>query len=227
MSVRSVQKNEKMAMKFMLGRKGRMTQIFTEEGECVPVTILEVGPCWVTGVRSAERDGYDAVQIGFDQVREKVLSKPELGHLKAKELPPLRVLKECRLDSPADLEVGAQLGVDVFQVGERVDVTGVSKGRGFAGAMKRYNFGGGPMTHGGMCRRFPGAIGQHTYPGRVFKGKRMPGHFGTDRIKVKNLEVMHIDTERNLLLVRGAVPGHRGALVEVSYAKCAKASQQA
>ena len=201
--------------KFILGRKGRMTQIFTENGVCVPVTIIEAGPCWVTALRSKEAGGYDAVQYGFEEAREKVLSKAEVGHAKKAGAPALRNLRELRLKSPAELELGAVVKADVFAVGDQIDVAGLTKGRGFSGAMKRYNFGGGPMTHGGMCRRWPGSIGMHSYPARVFKGKRMAGHYGVERVKVKNLRVMAVDVERNLLVVSGAVPGHRGSLLEI------------
>ncbi|MCA9322229.1 MAG: 50S ribosomal protein L3 [Planctomycetes bacterium] len=201
--------------KFIIGRKGRMTQMFTESGECVPVTLLEVGPCWVTALKKADEDGYNAVQIGYDPVRETLISKPERGHLAKAGVPALRTLREYRVDAAPTSELGSEIKADCFTVGEEIDVAGLSKGRGFSGAMRRYNFKGGPMTHGGMCRRFPGSIGMHTYPGRVFKGKRMSGHYGVERVKVKNLKVMAIDLEKNIVVVKGAVPGHRGALIEL------------
>lgn len=205
--------------KMLLGRKGRMTQIFTEDGVCVPVTLLEAGPCRVTKVCTPESDGYHAVQIGYDEAREKVLTKPEIGHAKKSGETALRHLGELRLDGPAEHEVGAELKADVFEAGDLVDVIGTSKGRGTAGVMKRWDFGGGRMTHGGMARRRPGSIGMSAYPGKVFKGKRMAGHYGSARITVKNLEVVAVDAENNLIAVRGAVPGHRGGVVRIRRAK--------
>lgn len=213
--------------KFILSQKGRMTQMFTEEGECIPITILEAGPCYVTRVIKAKSDGYDAIQIGYGETREKVLSKAEVGHCKKAGVAPMRHLREYRLQEPSELEVGAEIKVDCFEVGDLVDVIGYSKGRGFAGVMKRYNFRGGRMTHGGMARRRPGSIGMSAYPGKVFKGKKMSGHFGVDRNTVKNLEIVGIDLERNLLMVKGAVPGHRGSLLEVARAKTAYKTKKA
>ncbi|MCB9831876.1 MAG: 50S ribosomal protein L3 [Planctomycetes bacterium] len=208
--------------KFILGRKGRMSQMYTEAGEVVPVTILEVGPCYVTRVLSVDSDGYDAIQVGYEKTREKVLSKAEVGHCKKAGLEPLRHLRELRLKAPAELAVGAEIKADVFEVGDMVDVVGTTKGRGFAGGIKRYGFGGGPMTHGGMCRRFPGSLGAGSDPGRVFKGKRAPGHYGDARFTMKNLKVVGIDVEHNLLIVKGAVPGASGGLIQVCRAKTAK-----
>ena len=205
--------------KFLLGRKGRMTQIFTEDGVCIPVTIIEAGPCWVTGVRTADRDGYDAVQIGFEEAKPHRLSKCEVGHLAKAGAPTLRHLRENRLDAACDVEVGAQLGSDVFAVGDYVDIAGTTKGRGFGGVMKRHGFGGGRMTHGGMARRRPGAIGACAYPGRVWKGKRMAGHFGAERQTTKGLQVVHVDAEAGIIMVRGAVPGARGGLLEIGVSK--------
>ena len=208
--------------KFILGRKGRMSQMYTETGSVVPVTIVEVGPCYVTRVLNTESDGYDAIQVGFEKVREKVLSKAEVGHCKKAGVDPVRHLRELRLKAPAEIEVGAELKADVFEIGDIVDVIGTTKGRGFAGVMKRHDFAGGRMTHGGMARRRPGSISMSAYPSRVFKGKRMVGHMGAERQTTKNLEIVGVDVERNLLIIKGAVPGHRGGLVQIRRALTAK-----
>ena len=203
-----------MVRKGILGKKIGMTQIFTASGEAVPVTVIEAGPCYVTQVKTLETDGYNAVQLGFEEVKPKRLTKPELGHLRKNNLPPLRHLREIRTDDAASYEVGQVIDVSIFQEGERVDVTGTSKGRGFAGVVKRHGFGGGPKTHGQSDRhRAPGSIGATSTPGRVFKGLRMAGRMGGERVTVQNLEVMRVDPERNLLVVKGAVPGARGGLL--------------
>lgn len=197
----------------MLGRKVGMTQVFSG-GEVVPVTIIEAGPCVVTQIKTVERDGYAAVQLGFEEVERKRLNKPLLGHLG--KLPPLRVLGEVRLPDVSAYHVGQRLDVTAFQVGDRVDVIGTSKGRGFAGVVKRHGFGGGPRTHGQSDRlRAPGGIGASTYPGRIHKGKRMAGRMGGRRVTVQGLRVVEVDAERNLLLVRGSVPGANGTLLRV------------
>jgi large subunit ribosomal protein L3 len=201
--------------KFILGRKGPMTQMFTPEGVCVPVTLVEAGPCLVTAVRTSERDGYNAVQFAFEPAREKVLTKAEVGHCKKAGVGAMRHLREHRSETAPTLEVGAEVKCDTFAVGDLIDVVGVSKGRGFAGPIKRYGFKRQPAAHGGMATRRRGSSGSNTYPGRVFKGKRMAGHYGVERVTVKNLIVVAIDVESNVIAVRGAVPGHRGALVQV------------
>ena len=206
-------------MKGILGKKIGMTQIFTERGEAVPVTVIEAGPCWVTQVRTERRDGYTAVQLGFEEVDPKKaarkLTKAELGHLK--NVRPLKHLREFRIDtSDNSYEVGAKVDVSQFAAGDKIDVTGTSKGKGFAGGMKRHNFRGGPKTHGQSDRqRSPGSIGSGTTPGRVLKGMRMAGHLGDERVTVQNLEVVQVDPERNLLLVRGAVPGAKNGLLMI------------
>jgi large subunit ribosomal protein L3 len=228
--------------KVILGRKGRMSQMFTEEGVCVPVTFLEAGPCFITRVLDEASDGYSAVQVGYEEVREKSLSKSEIGHCSKAGVPPLRHLQEYRLDDPAKLvvgpgeaaegeeaeavnvEAGAKITVGVFEVGDTIDVSGASKGRGHAGVMKRHNFAGGRMTHGGMARRRPGSIGMATYPGRVLKGKRMAGRMGGKSLTVKNVEIVGVDRERNILIVKGPIPGHRGTLL---FMRTAKSSQGA
>ena len=209
-------------MKGILGKKVGMTQIFDEKGEVVPVTVIEAGPCFVAQIKTVERDGYSAIQLGFDETKPRRLTKPQLKHLQKSNLPALRHLREIRLDEAevADLEEGQRLTVDLFVPGEYVDVAGISKGRGFAGVVKRHSFSGGPKTHGQSDRhRAPGSIGACTTPGRVFKGKRMPGHMGGDRITVQNLEVVMVDPERNLLAIRGAVPGAKNGLVEIREAR--------
>ena len=204
--------------KGLLGKKIGMTQIFDENGAAIPITVIEAGPCFVTQVRSQETDGYSAVQIGFDEVKPKRISNGEKGHLKRNNLPPLRFLREFRVKNPQVSE-GDKVTVDLFALGELVDVVGTSKGRGFAGGVKRYNFRGGPKTHGQSDRlRAPGSHGSGTTPGRVFKGSRGPGHMGNDRVTVQNLKVAFVDTERNLIGVKGAIPGSRGGLVMIKEA---------
>jgi len=188
-----------------------MTRIFDETGENVVVTILEAGPCYVTEVRSKEKHGYDAVQLGFDKKREKVTTKPLLGHFKKAKLAPQRILKEFRTFNYSDYlpKPGDEIKVDIFSVGDKVTVTGVSKGKGFAGGIKRHGFHGGPKTHGQSDRhRAPGSIGQSSNPSRIFKGIKMAGRMGGKKVTVKNLKVMKVDLDNNLLLVQGAIPGH-------------------
>ena len=195
-----------------LGRKIGMTQIFREDGRVVPVTIIEAGPCVVTQVKTKETDGYEAVQLGFGEVKRR--NKPLSGHLKNSRLS--RYLREVAADDTSEYEVGQTIGVDIFEAGEKVDIIGRSKGRGFAGVMKRWGFKGGPKTHGQSDRaRAPGSIGGGTTPGRVYKGLKMAGHMGNRRITVKGLEVIEVDAERNLLLVKGGIPGATNSLVQI------------
>jgi large subunit ribosomal protein L3 len=206
-------------LKGLIGKKVGMTQIFDDAGSAIPVTLIEAGPCYVTQVRLPEQDGYSAVQLGFDETKPKRLTGGQLGHLKRNNLPPLRFLREFRVKDP-DVQEGDQIPVTVFEVGERVDVVGVSKGKGFQGGMKRYGFRGGPKTHGQSDRaRAPGSRGSTTTPGRVYKGSRGPGHMGTDRVTAQNLKIVLIDPERNLLAVNGAVPGPKGGLVMINSAR--------
>ena len=196
----------------LLGRKLGMTRLFDESGEAMATTLIEVGPCWVTQTRVNERRGGRAIQLGFGETRPSRLTKGQLGHLKG--LPPLRHLREVPADESDEVAVGDRIDATIFSVGELVDVTGTSKGKGFAGVVKRHHFGGGPKTHGQSDRwRAPGSIGSGTTPGRVMKGVRMAGHMGAERVTVKNLRVLQVDPERNLLAVRGAVPGPNGSLV--------------
>jgi large subunit ribosomal protein L3 len=205
--------------KGLLGKKIGMTQIFDANGAAVPVTLIEAGPCYVTQVRTVESDGYSSVQLGFVEVKPKRLTGGELGHLKRSNLPPLRILREFRVKDPG-VDEGEKVDVSRFLVGERVDVVGTSKGKGFAGAVKRYHFHGGPKTHGQSDRhRAPGSNGSTTTPGRVYKGHRGPGHMGDDRITAQNLKVVLVDAERNLIGVCGSVPGPRGGLLIIKDAR--------
>lgn len=202
----------------ILGKKLGMTQVWTEDGNLLPVTVIEAGPCVVTQVKTVDRDGYDAVQIGFGDIKENRVNKPMAGHFAAAGVEPVRHLAEVRLDAPVDLKPGAQLTVEMFADAKHVHVSGVSKGKGFAGGMKRHNFGGGPAGHGSHFHRAPGSVGQASTPSRIFKGKKMPGHMGVDKVTVRNLDVVKVDAEQNLLLVRGAVPGGKGALLTIRMA---------
>jgi large subunit ribosomal protein L3 len=205
--------------KGLIGKKVGMTQIFDEEGRAIPVTLIEAGPCYVTQVRLPEKDGYSAVQLGFGETKPKRLTGGQMGHLQRNDLPPLRFLREFRVKNP-DLNEGDEVKASVFTVGEHVDVIGISKGKGFAGAVKRYHFKGGPKTHGQSDRlRAPGSHGSTTTPGRVYKGARGPGHMGNDRVTSQNLRVVLVDSERNLIGIRGAVPGAKGGLVIVKEAR--------
>jgi large subunit ribosomal protein L3 len=207
-------------LKGLIGKKVGMTQIFDESGAVIPVTIIEAGPCVVTQVRTPLQDGYAAVQLGFYETKPKRLTGGQLGHLKRNNAPPLRYLREFRTADP-DVQEGQTLKVgEVFAVGEKVDVIGTSKGKGFQGAVKRYHFRGGPKTHGQSDRhRAPGSRGSGTTPGRVYKGAKGAGHMGDDRVTVQNLKVVLVDSERNLLGVRGAVPGGKNGLVLIQAAR--------
>jgi large subunit ribosomal protein L3 len=206
-------------LKGLIGKKIGMTQVFDEKGAAYPVTLIEAGPCYVTQVRSAEKEGYTAVQLGFGVVNPKRLTGGQLGHLKANEIPPLRFLREFRAEDHG-LNVGDKVTVDAFAVGERVDVIGVSKGKGFAGVVKRYHFHGMNATHGTSDRnRAPGSRSAGTTPGRVYKGARGAGHMGMDRVTAQNLKVVLVDIERNLLGINGAVPGSKGSLILIKEAR--------
>ncbi len=207
--------------KGLIGKKIGMTQIFDDEGVANPVTIIEAGPCYVTQIRKPEDDGYSAVQLGYDEVKPKRLTGGELGHLKRDGLnvPPLRFLREFRTKTP-EVEEGAKVTVEQFVIGERVDVVGTSKGKGFQGGVKRHHFAGGPKTHGQSDRlRAPGSRSSGTTPGRVYKGSRGAGHMGDDRVTAQHLKVVLVDVERNLIGVRGAIPGPRGGLVVIKEAR--------
>jgi large subunit ribosomal protein L3 len=205
-------------MPAILAKKLGMTQLFQDDGSVARVTVLQAGPCPVTGIRTAERDGYDAVQLAFGQAKEKHLSKAELGHLKKADAPPLRTLAEFRGEAgegEQERKLGDVVTVDVFQVGERVKVAGTSKGKGFQGTIKRHNFSSGPKSHGSHNVRAPGSIGASATPSRVVKGIRGPGQMGNHRVTQKGLEIVRVDAQEGLLLVRGSIPGPRGGIVEV------------
>ena len=202
-------------MKGIIGKKVGMSQVFDADGKVTPVTVIQAGPCFVTQIRTAERDGYTAVQLGFQEVAPEKLSGGARGHLVKRNMPTVKYLREFRVKE-SDLQEGQRIAVDVFTTGDRVDIVGTSKGRGFAGTIKRHHFNRQPTTHGASDRtRAPGSSGSGTTPGRVKKGTRRSGRMGNDRVTVQNLEVMVVDAERNLLAVKGAVPGAKGGLVIV------------
>lgn len=198
--------------KAILGKKIGMTQIFNEEGKIVPVTVIEAGPCLISQIKTIANDGYEAIQIGFGDVRPVALNKPQSGHFKKNGLLPRRFLREIRLESTADYQIGQELKADLFAPGDKVDISGISKGKGFAGTIKRWNDHRGPMSHGSKSHRRPASAGAKG-PARVFKGKHAPGQMGGERVTVQNLQVVKTDGERNLLLVRGAVPGPKQGLL--------------
>lgn len=204
-------------MSGLLGRKKGMTQLFTEQGLVVPVTVIEAGPCYVAQVKTRETDGYDAVQLSFDKVREKNVTRPMIGHFKKAGVEPARHLREFDFSDVEKIDVGSEVKVDIFQQGTLVKVTGVSKGKGFQGSIKRHGFRGGPKTHGQSDRlRAPGSLGQSSYPSRVFKGLKMAGRMGNDRQTLKTVEVVKVDAENNLIFLKGPVPGAKNSLVEIT-----------
>jgi len=208
-------------MKMIIGRKVGMTQIF-KDNKAIPVTIIKAGPCVVVQKKTVETDGYNALQLGFEEIPEKKVNKPLLGHFKKFGVKPFRILKEFRVENVDEFEIGQEINVSMFKEGDVVDVTGWSKGRGFAGAMKRWGFRGGPKSHGSKFHRQLGSVGQHTEPAKIWKGKKMPGRYGNERVTIRNLEVVEVDTENNLLVVRGGVPGARGGLLLIRSAKAPK-----
>jgi large subunit ribosomal protein L3 len=202
-------------MSAILGRKIGMTNVFSAEGKLVPVTVLQVGPCVITQVKNKEVDGYTAIQLGFDERPFEKLNKPVAGHLKKAGDKGFKVLREFRADNVDEMEAGMTLNIDMFTVGDRVNVSGISKGRGFQGTIKRHGFSRGPETHGCRNHRKPGSIGNSAWPGKVIKGKKMPGHMGVDKKTIKNLTIVDIRHDDNLLLVKGPVPGCKTGLIEV------------
>lgn len=200
--------------KAILGKKIGMTQVFDQEGNVVPVTVIQAGPCPVVQKKTAATDGYNAIQVGFSAQKEQRLNRPELGHFKRANLAPTRYLAELRLADSDEYEVGQELKVDIFQPGDHIDVTGISKGKGFAGSIKRHNQSRGPMGHGSHYHRGPGSLGA-VDAARVFKGRKLPGRMGADKVTVQNLEVVKVDPDRNLLLIKGSMPGIRGALLRI------------
>ena len=202
--------------KAIIGKKVGMTQIFDEMGKVIPVTVIEAGPCVVTQKMTVEKEGYSAVQLGYEEVAEKKISKPEAGHLKKAGVGMMKHLKEFKLENAAELNVGDVIKADTFKEGEKVDVTGTSKGHGFAGAVKRHGTHIQKMSHGGgPVHRHSGSMGSSTDPSRIFKGKNMPGHMGVEQVTVQNLDVVKVDPELNMIVIRGAVPGPKGGLVYV------------
>ena len=204
-------------LKGILGLKLGMTRMFTEEGLWIPVTLLQAGPCTVVQRKTKDRDGYEAVQVGFGDKKEKRCTKPLLNHYKSAGVAPKRVLREFKVEDDSTLKPGDEVGSDIFQKGDRVDVSGLSKGRGFAGVMKRHGFGGGPGTHGSNFHRRPGSIGASADPSEVVKGKRLPGRMGNSSVTIQNLEIVDVVPEKNLLVIRGAVPGANGGMIMVKH----------
>lgn len=202
-------------MKRILGKKIGMTQIFEEDGRVIPVTVVEAGPLKVVQVKTMERDGYNSIQIGYVDVKEKKINKPLKGHFDKAQVEYKKYLREFRVDNPEEYEIGQEIKADVFELGDRVDVIGISKGKGTQGPIKRHGHARGPETHGSKYHRAVGAMSAASYPGRVFKGKKMSGHMGNERVTVENLEIVRVDAEKNLLLIRGAVPGPKGGLLTI------------
>ena len=199
----------------LLGNKIGMTQIFDESGNIIPVTILKVGPCVITQVKTKVKDGYNAIQVGYNNVSSKSLNQPKLGHLQKSNIQPLKYLKEFRVNDPADFNVGQVLNVESFVAGQLINVTGKSIGKGFSGLQKRYNFARGPMTHGSKNHRAPGSIGMGTSPGRVLPGKKMAGQLGSKTANIKKLKIVQVNNDENILVVKGAVPGKPGNLLSI------------
>jgi len=197
----------------IIGRKLGMTQVYSQEGDVLPVTVIEAGPCTVVQKKTLGSDGYDALQLGFSQKKKNKINKPLEGHLKKHKASPYGYLKEFRVEKVDDYQEGEKITVDAFNAGDFVDVTGISKGKGFAGVVKRWGFKGGPGAHGSMFHRAPGSIGASAYPSRVFKGRKMPGRLGGDRVTVQNIKVIEVRPEENLILLKGAVPGFRNGVV--------------
>ena len=204
--------------KGIIGRKVGMTQIFDEKGNVIPVTVIEAGPCTVAQVKTVETDGYDAVQLGFGEVKDKHINKPEKGHFAKAGLEAKKHLREFRLDSVEGVKVGDTVNADVFEAGEKIDVQGTSKGKGFQGVIKRHGQHRGPMGHGSMYHRRPGSMGSTSTPGRVFKGKKLPGHMGRVTITIQNLDVVRVDMDKNVILLKGSVPGAKGSILKIKSA---------
>lgn len=204
--------------KGLIAKKLGMTQIFDEKGAVIPVTVLEAGPCTVVQIKNEETDGYKAVQLGFGEVKEKHVTRPVKGHFNKAKVAPKKHLREFRLDNIEDFKVGNEIKADVFQVEDMVDIQGVSKGKGFQGVIKRHGQHRGPMGHGSMYHRRPGSMGSTSTPGRVFKGKKLPGHMGRVTVTIQNLDVVRVDMDKNVILVKGSVPGPKGAILKVKSA---------
>jgi len=203
-------------MKMIIGRKIGMTRVFKDD-KAIPVTVIKAGPCYVVQKKTVETDGYNAVQLGFEEAKK--VNKPMEGVFKKAGVKPLKILREFRVDDVDNFEIGQEIKVDIFEEGDKIDITGWSKGRGFAGAMKRWGFRGGPKSHGAKFHRELGSVGQHSEPARIFKGKKMPGQYGNERVTILNSEIVKIDVDNNLIAVKGGVPGARGGLVLIRTAK--------
>ena len=199
--------------KAILGKKIGMTQIFDENARMIPVTVIEAGPCVIVQKKAVETDGYESIQVGFENAKEKALTKPEKGHFAKADVPYKKHLKEFRLDDISAMNVGDEIKADIFANGEKVDISGISKGKGFQGVIKRHNQHRGPMSHGSGYHRRPGSMGACSDPSKVMKGKKLPGHMGVEKVTIQNLEIVKVDAEKNLILVKGAVPGNKGGLV--------------
>lgn len=208
--------------KGIIGKKVGMTQIFDENGLVIPVTVIEAGPCVVAQVKTVETDGYDAIQLGFGEVKAKRVNKPSMGHFAKSKLEAKKHLREFRLDDVANFKVGDEVKADIFQEGEKVDIQGITKGKGFQGVIKRHGQSRGPMGHGSMYHRRPGSMGSTSTPGRVFKGKKLPGHMGAETVTIQNLEVIKVDLDKNIILVKGSVPGAKGSILKIKSSVKAK-----
>ena len=208
--------------KGLIGKKLGMTQIFDEQGKVIPVTVIEAGPCVVAQVKTVETDGYNAIQLGFGDVKESKINKPEKGHFAKSKLTPKKHLREFRLDSVENINVGDELKADTFTAGDQLDIQGTSKGKGFQGVIKRHGQSRGPMGHGSMYHRRPGSMGSTSTPGRVFKGKKLPGHMGAETVTIQNLEVIKVDLDKNIILVKGSVPGAKGSILKIKSSVKAK-----
>jgi large subunit ribosomal protein L3 len=213
---------EKKMKKGLIGKKIGMTQIFNEEGKVIPVTVIEAGPCVVSQVKTEETDGYNSIQLGFGAIKESKVNKPERGHFTKANIAPARYLREIRVDSIEDVKVGDELKADIFMAGDKIDIQGTSKGKGFQGVIKRHGQHRGPMGHGSMYHRRPGSMGSTSTPGRVFKGKKLPGHMGAETVTIQNLEVIKVDLDKNIILVKGSVPGAKGSILKIKSSVKAK-----
>lgn len=208
--------------KGLIGKKIGMTQIFNEEGKVIPVTVIGAGPCVVSQVKTEETDGYNSIQLGFGAIKESKVNKPERGHFTKANIAPARYLREFRVDSIEDVKVGDELKADIFMAGDKIDIQGTSKGKGFQGVIKRHGQHRGPMGHGSMYHRRPGSMGSTSTPGRVFKGKKLPGHMGAETVTIQNLEVIKVDLDKNIILVKGSVPGAKGSILKIKSSVKAK-----
>ena len=208
--------------KGLIGKKIGMTQIFNEEGKVIPVTVIEAGPCVVSQVKTEETDGYNSIQLGFGAIKESKVNKPERGHFTKANIAPARYLREFRVDSIEDVKVGDEMKADIFMAGDKIDIQGTSKGKGFQGVIKRHGQHRGPMGHGSMYHRRPGSMGSTSTPGRVFKGKKLPGHMGAETVTIQNLEVIKVDLDKNIILVKGSVPGAKGSILKIKSSVKAK-----